>query len=154
MKTPTLGYEEDTEIAKSEIARIQLEEAISLFLSEKFLCALTLAGAAEEVLARLVNARGRPSAMEASAEAAIQLKEKVDLEGLAGVTEKSLFGVWNKARNAVKHHSEKEGETVVLNMFDEAYWMIKRGLENAKMLGVHIRNETNFENWIIVNINM
>jgi len=52
MLAPTLGYEDDTEISKAEIAQVQLTEAIALFIEERFLCALTLSGAAEEVLTR------------------------------------------------------------------------------------------------------
>jgi len=74
VKTPTLGYEDDTAISKHEIATIQLEEAINLFIGEKFLCALTLAGAEEKVLSRLLNASGQPSAVEQSAEAFLNIK--------------------------------------------------------------------------------
>ena len=49
MRTTTLGYEDDTQISKSDIARTQLTEAIALFLGEKFLSAITLAGAAEDI---------------------------------------------------------------------------------------------------------
>lgn len=76
MKTPTLGYEDDTAISKHEIAVVQLEEAIALLIGEKFLCALTLAGAAEEILSRLLNASGQPSAVEQSAEAVQNIKRK------------------------------------------------------------------------------
>lgn len=154
MNTPTLGYEDDTEISKIEVAKIQLEEAISLFVSKKFLCALTLAGAAEEVLARLASARGGTSVTEASATAILELKNATEISGLADVTQASLFNRWNKARNAVKHHNPKEGEILVLNVFDEAYWMIRRGLANAKTVDVRIGNEVDFESWVIVNINM
>ena len=154
MKNPTLGYEEDTEISKREIATIQLEEAVRLFLEEKFLCALTLAGAAEEILSRLVNSIGQPSSAEGSAEAILNLKNRGAVAGLAGVSQSSLFKQWNKGRNAMKHHDPKESEIVVLNVFDEAYWMIRRGLENAKVIGVPIRNQLDFENWVVVNINM
>lgn len=154
MKNPTLGYEEDIEISKSEIATIQLEEAILLFLDEKFLCALTLAGAAEEIFSRLANSIGRPSAAEGSAAAILDLKNRGGVAGLADVSQSSLIKQWNKGRNAVKHHDPKESEIVVLNVFDEAYWMIRRGLDNAKVVGVPIRNELDFENWVVVNINM
>ena len=75
MHTPTLGYEGDTAISKLEIARIQLEEAIALFLGEKFLCALTLSGAAEEILSRLLNARGQRSAVEESVDSILKIKQ-------------------------------------------------------------------------------
>jgi hypothetical protein len=154
MKTPTLGYQDDTEISKLEIARVQLEEAIAMFVGEKFLCALTLAGASEEILSRLLNSRGQFSAMEQSAEAVLSIKQTTGLAGLAEVTDKRLYKSWNAARNAAKHHNVNESETVVLNVFDEAYWMVRRALANAKGLGLSVCNEVDFENWIIVNINL
>lgn len=154
MQTPSLGYEDDTVISKVEIATTQLEEAIALFLDGKFLCALTLSGASEEVLSRLLNARGYPSAVEQSVEAVLNLKKVTGLAALDAVSEKQLFRTWNAARNAAKHHNDNEGETVVLNLFDEAYWMIRRAIENAKSLDLTIDNATEFENWVIVNVNM
>ena len=47
--TPSLGYQQSTTIRKSDLARLQLAEAISLFVVERFLPAITLAGAAEEI---------------------------------------------------------------------------------------------------------
>lgn len=64
MRTSTLGYQDDTEISKCEIAQTQLKESITLFLGEKFLCAITFAGSAEEILARLLNAGGEQSVVE------------------------------------------------------------------------------------------
>lgn len=154
VKTPTLGYEDDTAISKHEIATIQLEEAITLVMGEKFLCALTLAGAAEEILSRLLNAGDQPSAVEQSAEAVQNIKRVTGLSGLAEVTKPQLFKGWNAARNTVKHHNADESGTVVLNLFDEAYWMIRRALANAKSLDLAVANEPDFENWVITNINM
>lgn len=76
------------------------------------------------------------------------------LSSLAEVTKSQLFKGWNAARNAVKHHDAKESETVVMNLCDEAYWMIRRALANTKSLGLPVSNELDFENWVITNINM
>ena len=65
-----------------------------------------------------------------------------------------LFNDWNMARNKLKHHSKGEDETLTLNLFDEAYWMIKRANANAEKLGIPIDNQNDFENWVIFNINM
>lgn len=154
MKAPSLGYQEATSMSKFEIARLQIEEAITLFINKKFLCALTLAGAGEEISSRLMNSRGQRSSMEQSADAVIALKKSTGLAALEEVTDRSLYKGWNSARNAAKHHNDDEGETVVLNLFDEAYWMIRRALANTKSLSLRIGNEVDFENWVIVNINM
>ena len=47
--TLTLGYQDDVKITKTEIARVQLVQAIELFVAERFLPSITLAGASEEI---------------------------------------------------------------------------------------------------------
>jgi hypothetical protein len=150
----TLGYEDDTRISKREIAQTQLGEAINLFLASKYLCAITLAGAAEEVLARLLNQRGEISIVEKSFQSIQQIREKTCLSVMNEKPKNEIFNEWNSARNTLKHHSKTDDETVTINLFDEAYWMIKRCLANAEKLEIPIKNQLDFESWIIVNVNM
>lgn len=154
MSMPTLGYEYDTQIGKREIAQTQLKEAIALFLDEKFLCAITLAGAAEEVLARLLNAQGEKSVVEQSFEAIQNLRDVTKLKVMENRPKKEIFNIWNNARNTLKHHSEKSDETITINLFDEAYWMIKRALANSSKLEIPISNELDFENWCIIELHL
>lgn len=154
MHTPSLGYQDDAKIGKREIAQTQLQEAIALFLDEKFLCAITLAGAAEEVLARLLNARGEQSVVEESVEAIQKFRETTGLTIMGNRPKKEIFNLWNNTRNTLKHHNEKADESVMINLFDEAYWMIKRALANSLKLGIPISNEVDFENWCIVKLHL
>lgn len=154
MNTPRLGYQEDSSLPKTEIARIQLTEAINLFVSEKFLCALTLAGAAEEILGRLVVMGGQSTTMEASATKILELKGVLGFFSLTSATQKSLFESWNSARNSVKHHNKADVDPFVINACDEAYWMIRRALANASLIGLTVHNIQDFENWIIINVNI
>jgi hypothetical protein len=152
--TPTLGYEEDTQITKDEIAKVQLTEAISLFLAGKYLCAITLSGAAEEIFARLLNARGEKSIVESSFNAIQSVREKTGFCVMGNRPKNEIFNEWNTARNALKHHGKESEDVISLNLFDEAYWMIKRALSNANKLSISIGNELDFENWVIININL
>ena len=154
MRTPSLGYQDDTQIGKREIAQTQLKEAIALFLDEKFLCAITLAGAAEEVLARLLNVADEKSVVEESVESIQRLRETTGLAIMENRSKKEIFNLWNNARNTIKHHNENSEENVTINLFDEAYWMIKRALANASKLGVPISNAVDFENWCIVELHL
>ena len=154
MRTPSLGYKADTKIGKREIAQTQLEEAIALFLDEKFLCAITLAGAAEAVLARLLNAQGERSVVEESVDAIQKIRETTGLAIMENRPKKEIFNKWNSARNALKHHNEKSDEDVAINLFDESYWMIKRALANSSKLGIPISNKVDFENWCIVELHL
>ena len=150
----TLGFEDDSHISKVEIARTQLVEAINLFLAGKYLCSITLAGAAEEVFARLLNQQGDVSVVEESFQSIQQVQEITGLSVMNGKTKNEIFNTWNSARNTLKHHGKTDDEIVTINLFDEAYWMIKRGIANAEKLVIPINNQIDFENWIIVNINM
>lgn len=154
----SFGYEDGVEISKDEIARIQLVEAINQFLQENWICAITLAGAAEAVLAGILGKKGLNSVVEDATKAIECIRGMSDVQGYAlnpmqGKTDNAIYNKWNEARNHLKHHDKKEQSTVKLNLFDEAYWMIKRALVNANKANVSISNEQEFENWIIVNIN-
>ena len=152
MNTTTLGYEDDSTLSKREIARLQLAEAIEMFLQGKFLCALTLAGAAEGVLAGLLAAGGHQSSIEESTERISSLLNAIGLKPTHAKKDTDYYNEWNKARNAVKHHSKKESEAVTLNQFDEAYWMLERALRNAEIMQLPIANRDDYRNWIIVNV--
>ncbi len=152
MKTPTIGYECDVRISKSKIAKIQLVEAISLFLVGKYLCAITLSGAAEEIFARLLNACGEMSAVESSIESIQNIRKKTSLDVMQNMSKKDIFNQWNRARNALKHYDGEGDVFVTINLFDEAYWLIRRALSNADILDIFIENKMDFENWMIVNI--
>jgi len=154
MNAPTLGYEDDSTLTKREIARLQLVEAIDLFLRGNFICALTLAGAAEGVLAGLLAVEGRASAVEESASGILTLLDAIGLHTIQPRKDTDYYNEWNKARNLAKHHGKKEAESVTLNQFDEAYWMIERALRNASLLALSVENVDDYRNWIIVNINM
>lgn len=152
MATPTLGYEEESTLPRSEVARIQIVEAIALFVAGKFLPALTLAGAAEEIFGKLLILRPMSPVVKESAQAIVKLREATGLSIMDGKSEKELIDAWNAARNTAKHLVAAEEDSVTLNLCDEAYWMIRRAMENAKRLGVPISNADDFENWVTVNV--
>jgi len=148
----TLGYAEEIVFSKSDIAKKQLEEAINQFTSENFLCSLTLAGAAEEIFAGLLRAQDKKPVIEASYSAIERLRENLKVNVMENKRKKEVFRDWNHAKNRSKHHDKSEDYNITFNPCDEAYWMIKRALTNSGMLNVSISNESDFENWIIINV--
>lgn len=150
---PSLGYQEDTTFTKSEVAQLQLAEAISLFTEERFLPAITLAGAAEEILGKLLHRREELSAIKESARTIGSIRLKTGLPLLGEKSEREMIDDWNATRNSLKHLVGPEDEPITVNFCDEAYWMIKRALENSKRLQLIISNEQDFENWVVININ-
>lgn len=105
MKTPTLGFQDDVLLRKHEVAQVQLVEAIEMFLAGKFLPSLTLAGAAEGILAGLLNAMGKRSTAERAADHVESLRTIVKTP----LAENPLAR-WNLARNQTKHHGKKLNE--------------------------------------------
>lgn len=145
-------FEDDLELTKAEIARLQLEDAIELFLARKWISATTLAGAAEGIFAGLLKLRGELSPAE---EAWQQIEEVRAATGrpYAGTRKrKDAFREWNERRNALKHHKETDKDPLTFNPFDDALEMINRANATGDRLGVVTSNRQEYENWIIVNI--
>ena len=86
-----LGFEDDSHISRIEIARTQLVEAINLFLAGEYLCAITLSGAAEEVLARLLNQRGDVSVVEESFLSIEKIRETTGISVMGGKPKNEIF---------------------------------------------------------------
>jgi hypothetical protein len=154
MSAPSLGYEDDTQIPKSELAGIQIVEAISLFIQGNYVCAITLAGAAEAIYAGILKDEVIPSAVEESVALIQTIRERTAPSPMDGIPKKQIFNDWNAARNDLKHQDKGKASIVTINLFDEAYWMIKRSLANAQKLGAPIANAQDFENWVMMNINL
>ena len=148
-----LRLEVPVQTNKREIARVQLVEAINLFLAEKYISCITLAGAAEEIFARLLNQTGRPSIAEISIDEIQKIREKTGLCVMHGMPANQIFNLWNSARNELKHYNKTDEDIVILHPFDDAYMMIRRALFNAKELEVIIGNQQEFENWLVINVN-
>jgi len=154
VKNPTLGYEDDQEITKSELGRIQLVEAINQFLSGNYICAITLAGASEAIFSGMLSDLGVASVTEQSIGQIEKLRETTGLKIAEGLPNNKIFNVWNEARNNLKHHDKGKADRIIINLFDESYWLIKRALENSRLAAIEIDNSQEFENWIILNICM
>lgn len=97
-------------VNKIEIAHQQLEMAINLYMEKKeYICAIALAGAAEEIFADLVKHRGGENHLSF----AKRVKEK---QTGNEVTIKTLREIGNKVRNALKH-ADRDPDAII--EFDE-----------------------------------
>ena len=127
---------------KIEIARTQIETAIDLFLSNRdFLSALTLAGAAEDILGKLLERDGKKSMLE-------------NLYGWFQETtqEKIGFGEFAKkanfTRNTLKHASVANEDEIEVFRW-ETVQMIMRALFNYKQLvGQPTEKMLEFSEWL------
>lgn len=114
---------------KFEIAKAQLVKAIELFCAREPLPAITLAGAAEEILGKLIKSGGGTNALED------EIKDRCDLYqtvfGTAG-DPKEFATLMNNPRNELKHLMS--GNELELNLEEEAVNLIQRAIDNYQKL--------------------
>lgn len=117
-------------LSAHDIAEHQLLTALKLWREGDYLSALTLAGAAEEILGKRLKKLGRESSFE-------QIKKEI--VGLARdqgetdvKTEKLVADLLNQSRNELKHYSGDEFLSFELRQ--DAAEMLERALANYYML--------------------
>jgi hypothetical protein len=116
-------------LTKFEVAEKQLAKAIDLFCAHEPLPAITLAGAAEEILGKLVKDGGGVTALEE------EIKDRCDLyQTVFGhpVDSKVFADLMNNPRNELKHRMS--GNPIELNLDEEAVNLIQRAIDNFQKL--------------------
>ena len=134
-----------------ELAKIQLDTALDLFLDQRNSpAAITLAGAAENIFGRALAIRGSKAALKSAYDSIaethqILYKEKLD--------EKTFTSHKNRIRDALKHLQDKNGgPTVTVDLENAACWMLVRAIHNGKELGFEFERFHEFDNWFYENI--
>ena len=116
-------------MTKFEVAERQLVKAIELFCARDPIPAITLAGAAEEILGKLVKDGGGINALEE------EVKDRCDLF-------QTVFGhpgdpiifadLMNNPRNELKHRMS--GKALEFDFEEEAVNLIQRAIDNFQKL--------------------
>ena len=134
-----------------DLAIEQLDVALELFLSRRsFVSALTLAGAAEEILGRALVHRGEAPWLEHEHGMVAEIEEI--LRGQPYKL-KDFVNEKNRVRNAAKHMRDASEPAIVSDMEDEALWMIVRALENYRSLDLPSTPRTeDFDSWFWKNV--
>lgn len=121
----------DLTLTKLEIAEHQLDRALQLFLDEQdFPCAITLAGASDEILGKLLEQRGEKHSLSEFTEACVQtgrifFKEEWPTS--------HFVTLCNHFRDGLKHITDGQPMTITR---DAAIEMIDRAIDNYwKLLG-------------------
>ena len=91
--------------------------------------ALHLAGGAEELLAKHVEAKGGESSFTSLRNAAVRLSKHLN-EDQEESTPKAIATVMNHAKNATKHMDLVNDDVVVFNARAEAHDLLDRALSN------------------------
>lgn len=128
LKQSLEGQSGKIRLTKLDAAVHQLNASIRLYLTGDAISALTLAGAAEETLGALCQARGQQNALQFLH---VWTKENIDPD----VAWKDFVASMNEGRNALKHaHHENENEFEFHSML--TVQMIMRAMPMCSFLGV------------------
>lgn len=137
---------------KIDIAVDQLDQALSLFLSDEcYASSLTLAGAAEEILGKAAKINGIECSLE-------DLYRNYNDPHLVWINPRQTWSEFttrgkNVARNAVKHLSDRNDLTFVSDLKDEALWMLVRAIDNYYRLGFDTTPRMReFDEWFYENV--
>jgi hypothetical protein len=118
------------EISKVEVAISQLDTAISFYLeNSNLISAVTLAGAAEEILGKLVIKEGKVSAFN-------EVLERLCCAHEAAFNEEPSRKVYADLRNGIRNEFKHRcsGEDLQVDLDKEASQLIKRAIANYKKL--------------------
>jgi len=127
---------------KVDLAREQLDVAISLFRKKKFASALTLAGAAEEILGKALSHRGQLNSLE------LKYETLEPILTMRRKTKEDFIRDENRALIAVTHMESASEPSVTLHLEEAALSMIVRACENSDLLGLpHTARMREFENY-------
>ena len=120
---------EYTTISKFDVAEEQLFHAIELYIEGVFIISsITLTGAAEEILGKLVNEKEKESALEIKVKELCDLHKKIYGEQ---ADPKSYFNIKNDTRNELKH---KRSDELTKNFEQDAASIIRRAIKNYRIL--------------------
>ena len=114
-------------VHKIEVARMQLDTAIDLFLRDAdFISALTLAGASEEILGKLLEREGKDSMLK-------KLHSWYEETTGESISYGEFAKRTNLARNCLKHATVTEEDELEIYRW-ESVQMIMRAMTNYKEL--------------------
>ena len=135
MTTPPREATEPKYFSKLGAALWQLDRAIALFLDEAdYACAITLAGAADEILGKLLNAEGKTHALGQFVDLCMYIRERDDtpeVEPEPPFSRSTFASFANERRNELKHYTEGRNITITKG---DAIEMLDRAVSNFQAL--------------------
>ncbi|MCK6406838.1 MAG: hypothetical protein L6Q60_12595 [Rhodocyclaceae bacterium] len=127
--TETLNLDDLPTFTKAEVAAHQLERALRLFLDESdYVCAITLAGACEEILGKLLEKSGKENALGSFVNLCVAVGRSVHGEEWSP---KVFVTMANEFRDGLKHYTDgqpisvpREAAVEILDRALENYWQL------------------------------
>jgi hypothetical protein len=120
-----------------EIAERQLLAAIRLWHEGDYVSAITLAGAAEEILGKRLRKKGKEPSFDNIKSAIMALSQTLGDENQK--TEKIVADLLNQTKNELKHYSGDDH--LEFDLLEESIELLERAITNYQMLTGVIHNE-------------
>lgn len=112
-------------VSQVQIAETQMRRSLDLFNQGDYVSAVTLAGAAEEILGKMLESSGEQPAYTSDFKALSKIRA---YRGEAAPSGKDVNKLFNAPRNSLKHRAEIE--TVTLDFRQEAINLLVRCVRN------------------------
>jgi len=113
---------------KIDIVDQMLETALSLFNEgEDYFSVLQIAGACEEILGKYLESKGRNTSLQSDAELFVAIKR---ILSRSETTVKKAIIFLNKPKNSIKHLSDNNDTTVIMDPREDAKAVINRAISN------------------------
>ncbi|MDD2700696.1 MAG: hypothetical protein PHH36_05600 [Sideroxydans sp.] len=140
---PNYTYQET--YSRLELAKEQIEVAIFLFLDHRsYASALTLAGAAEEVIGCELKRKGKKRTLDWKYEQVSEIHRRIHGEELP---RKKFIAEENHVRDALKHFDRTDEPEITCDLQDVSLWMLVRACDNARRLDIEIERFEELNNW-------
>ena len=112
---------------KKDIALKQLRASAKLYNSGDYISAITLAGAAEEILGRIAKARNKTNELEKETD---YLKSVYDFFSSPIPNEKELISKINRVKNELKHNDNGLNNWIEGDFENEAVSLFVKAVKN------------------------
>ncbi|WP_130536323.1 hypothetical protein [Thiomicrorhabdus indica] len=129
-----------------EIAEKQLLTALELYQKGDFLCTITLAGAAEEILGKRLRKLNIEPSFERIKNSIMEVARKFGEKDPSA--DKVLGDLLNLTRNELKHYSGDE--VLEFDLAEDSYEMLERAITNYILLTGTV-HEAMFGFWTSIN---
>ncbi len=129
---------------KINLAKEQLEDGIDLYFKGRYVSALTLLGAADEVFCGILLETQNYSATDNDWRFTIILRS---YHGTPHISKGEVKRITNGAKNTVKHHDKGDPLELHFDRQGSAYMMLFGAVSHAEMLNVKFNRKRQFYAW-------
>lgn len=119
-----------TTIEKKDIALKQLRRAIQLYRENDYVCSVTLAGAAEEILGKITTKREGYCSLDVHEK---EIKEMAKFFMAPIPEKKKIYYLMNAVKNELKHNDSGDNVYLKADFESHAFELISRAIMNYRI---------------------